>query len=384
MKDKFLAQAQSYEADMIAMLEKMVNIDSGFDCPEGINAVAHIVGDKLTEIGFSVEYQVTENGPTSLLATRKGSSPDAKEIMILGHMDTVFKKGTAAERPFRIDGEKAFGPGVLDMKSGIVIACHALKTLSDTDLFKHNITCFFCGDEETGHPLTDTKDAHLALAKGKDAVFNMETGSDTGTVVIGRSGMRYAGLSVEGIAAHSGKDPDKGASAIREMIKKVEDLYAFSENDPDVMFNAGTINGGIVANGIPANCEMRGDFRFKTAAGHDRAMKALEEIAAKQYIPNTKTTVVSNPKQGFMPMEVTEGNLGLFEVVKAQGVKLGIDIKGIEVGGCSDSCWTTFSGVPSVCAMGARGEFNHSTEEYILLYSLVERATLLALTIDAL
>lgn len=382
--EKLFNVIDGYYDNMVSTLESLVNIDSGADCPEGIKAVAEKVGGALKEIGFDVEYLDYPGIATHLLAKRKGTDPDAKDVMLIGHMDTVFPKGTAAARPFRQENGIGYGPGVLDMKSGVTIALYALKALNELDLIKNNVTVMFVGDEESGHPYTDAAAKLREVATGKDAVFNLETGSDKGTVVVGRTGIYYPEITIEGIAAHSGKDPEKGASAVRELVYKLVDLYNFADTDDDISFNAGIIKGGVAANGIPAHAEMRGDFRYKTVKSGPKILKALDEICnGKTYVPRTHTKLVCDPNRGFIPMEKTPQNMALYEIVKEQGKKVGVDIEAITVGAGSDSCYTSVVGAPTVCAMGARGELNHSAEEYMHLDSLTERAKILALSIMA-
>lgn len=382
--EKLYSLIDSYYDNMVGTLEKLVNIDSGADSPEGISKVAHNIGDILKDLHFDVEYLDYPGIATHLRAKRKGKAPDAKDVMIIGHMDTVFPKGTAEARPFHTENGLGYGPGVLDMKSGITIALYALKAMDALDIINNNITVMFVGDEESGHPYTDAAEKLKEEATGKDAVFNMETGSDKGTVVLGRTGIYYPEITIEGIAAHSGKDPEKGASAVRELVYKLVDLYNFSDTDDDISFNAGIISGGVAANGIPAHAEMRGDFRYKTVKSGPKILKALDEICNnKTYVPRTHTKLVCDPKRGFIPMEKTAGNVALYEIVKEQGKKIGVDIEGITVGAGSDSCYTSVVGAPTVCAMGARGELNHSAQEYMQLDSLTERAKILALSIMA-
>lgn len=378
-----LERIENYQKDMESFLEKLVNIDSGKDCPDGIKEVAETIGEQLQGLGFAVEYISSPGLPTHVIAKRKGTLTNPKNIMIIGHMDTVFSRGTVAKRPFSIKEGKAYGPGVLDMKSGITISLFALKALQEEGWDAHNITVFFCGDEENGHPTTNAKELYLDYAKNMDAVFNMETGADSGTVVIGRRGCMYPVIQVEGVASHSGKDPEKGASAIRELAHKIGELYKMDNFEKGIAFNAGVISGGIVANGIAAYAECQADCRFNKNEDYQYILEFLDKVVKEVHVPGTKTTLLYDEKRTFMPMEITDGNLSLYEVVRTQGEKLGIDIKGIYVGAGSDSCWTTKAGAPTVCAMGARGELNHSENEYLSLYSLVERAQLLALTIQA-
>ena len=376
-----LSKIDGYEPEMIEVLKSTVNIDSGRDCPEGIKQVAEIFGGKMKEFGFEVEYLDYPGFTTHVIGRRKSSNPNAKKVMVIGHMDTVFSKGAAAERPFKIVDGKGYGPGVLDMKSGITIGIFACRALAEvgTDV---DMTLFFCGDEESGHPNSDAAKLFEEFAKDKDACFNMETGADNGTVVVGRRGCMYPEIHIQGIASHSGKDPEKGASAIQEMALKITDMYKINNPDEGIAYNAGKIYGGIVANGIAAECHCLGDFRFKRMDQYDYIMNFAKEVCEKNYNPRTKTTLVIDEHRTFIPMEQTEGNMKLYEIVKAQGEKLGIDVQAIYVGAGADSCYTVKGGAPTVCAMGARGELNHSENEYIHISSLTERAKLLALTIQ--
>lgn len=366
---------------MEAFLEKLVNIDSKIDNPEGIAQVAHIIGDKLKEIGFSVEYLCGGELPTHVYAERKSGNPEAKNVLVTGHMDTVFDKGTVKERPFRIDGDKAYGPGVADMKSGITIALHALQVLLEEGWDKHNVVVCFAGDEEAGHPETDFKERLIALAKNIDVAFNFETGVDNGDLVVARRGVMYPIFTVEGVSAHSGKDPDKGASAIKELAHKILDAYALDDKERGINFNAGLIRGGVVANGIAGHAEVEADFRFDKAADKDYIVEGLKKVCEKVYVPNTKTTLTIEESRTFLPMEKLPGADEIFALMQEQAGKIGREINPITVGSGSDSCWTTFAGVPTICAMGGRGGLNHSELEYLFIDSLTDRAQIFALTL---
>lgn len=382
MIEQISKKVDEYDDDMISLLEKLVSIDSGRDNPDGIDEVAHIVGDILDSIGFEVEYLKNSGICTHVLAHKEGTGK--KNAMVIGHIDTVFAKGTAAKRPFVIKDGKAYGPGVLDMKSGVVIALSALKALHDLDWDEKDITVLFCGDEESGHAVLNTPELFLREAKGKDAVFNMETGSDDGAVVVGRKGVIYPDMTVKGIDVHAGKDPQKGASAVLELANKIVDLHNLTDYESGITYNVGVIKGGTVANAVAGEAHAKIDIRFKTCEQGEKALNDLRKVAEKTYVKGTHTTI-SHEKISFMPMEKTEGGMKLFGIVQEQGRKLGIEpeIKPIFVGGGSDACWTVMAGVPTVCAMGARGELNHGEHEYIQAYSLNERAKLLACSIVA-
>lgn len=379
--NELIQKCADHQLEMVRFLERIVNIDSKIDNPEGIREVAEIIGDKLEYLGFEVKYLDGDGLPTHVYAIRKGNKSNAKNIMILGHMDTVFDKGTAKERPFTIIEDKAYGPGVADMKSGITIALFAIQSLSEIGWNEHNLTVFLCGDEEAGHPNTNVKDKLIEVAKGMDAVFNMETGFDNGDVVVSRRGVLYPEFIVEGISAHSGKDPDKGANAIKEIAHKVGELYKLDDSVKGINFNAGIIKGGIVANGVAGHAELYGDFRFDKAADLDYIKQSLTKVAGEIHVPKTKTSLKIDDNRTFLPMEMVEGSQELIKLIQEQAKKIGREVNPIMVGSGSDSCWTTLAGVPTICAMGGRGGLNHSENEYLYIESLTDRAQLLALSI---
>ena len=378
--EQLLKSIEAKHDKMVNFLETLVNIDSGNDSPEGVAKVARIVGGKLQEMHFDVEYLEYPGACTHLLAKKKGTGD--KEVMIIGHMDTLFPVGTAAARPFTIKDDKAYGPGVLDMKGGIAIALFALEALYESGWNDKNITVFFAGDEEFAHPKTNAPELFEQHARGKDAVFNMETASAGRAVLVGRKGNIHPELIVRGISAHAGADLDKGASAIVELAHKIIAVNNLTDFSRGLTFNCGVIKGGTVANAVADFASVVIDMRYLTVADGEYGIESLRKIAAQSVVPGT-TTEVANLRERFTPMEVTEGNLKLYEIVREQGRKLGLDIAKKVGGGASDAGWTVRAGAPSICSMGALGALNHSDREYIFLAGLVERAKLLALSVDA-
>lgn len=380
---KIFEAIDSKEPAMISFLEKLVNIDSAKDNLEGIHQVASHIKDKLTEIGFDeVKLIETPNAPTHVFGHKKAKDPNAKKVMIMGHMDTVFPKGTTAQRPFTIKERKAFGPGVLDMKSGITIGLFTMESLLENGWQDKDVTVFFCGDEENAHPTTNAAELFMEFAKDKDAIFNMESGRPDGGVIIGRKGTAKPTFRIKGIGAHAGNEPEKGASAILEAAHKIIEIHKLTNMEKGTTFNVGTIKGGVVFNAVPDNATFEVDIRALTLAEMDQAIESLKKVAEKTYIPGTETTI-EDAEAAFPPMETTEKVKSLFALVQEQGKKLDIDINGFVVGGGSDAAWTVKAGAATVCSMGCRGGLNHSIDEYILLDGLTERAKLLALCIDA-
>ena len=227
MLDKIIETIDAKTEEMKNFLAQMVNIDSGVDNPEGIAQVAGIIGDKLAKLNFVVEYLDCPGICTHLRAKKNGGSD--QEVMIIGHMDTLFPKGTVAARPFTIKDGKAFGPGVLDMKGGITVALFALEALYASGWNDKNVTVFFCGDEETNHPKTNAADLFEQEAKGKIAVFNMETASAGQAVLVGRKGNMHPKIVVKGVSAHAGADLTKGANAVVALSHKVIEINKLTD-----------------------------------------------------------------------------------------------------------------------------------------------------------
>lgn len=381
MMERILTDIAEKEQSMLSFLEKLVNIDSCVDHPEGIEQVAHIVGDRLTKLGFAVQYLDYPGVCTHLLAHKKGSGN--KNVMIMGHMDTVFPKGTVSVRPFSRKDDKAYGPGVLDMKGGITTSLFALEAMYSNGWQDKNITVFFVGDEEPGHPNSNAVELFEREAINMDAVFNIESGRVDGGIVIGRKGVAMPELFIKGQSAHAGNDPEKGASAIKELAYKTIELEKLTNFDTGTIVNVGIIKGGISQSVIPDEAYAKLSVRCFNMHEGDKVIAAIKEIAAKNYVAGTQTKL-TNERFLYMPMETTAAVMRLLELVQEQGRKIGIqEIKGNIMGAGSDAAWPARLGVPVVCSMGPRGGLNHSDKEFILINSLVERAKLLALCIDA-
>lgn len=381
MEKNILEQIKNEETEMLGFAEKIVNIDSGYDCPEGVAEVAHIVGDFLAKLDFKIEYLETPNEPVQILATRP--CPGKKKVMLMGHMDTVFPKGTVAARPFRIENGIAYGPGVMDMKSGIAIGLYTLKALIDNKWSDTDLTVFFVGDEEINHPKTNAVENFKKYGKGMDVVFNMEPGRTEGEVVTGRKGLWRPKIKVEGVAAHSGNEPEKGASAIIELAHKAIDITALTNFATGTTYNVGVFNGGRLANIIPDESLAKLDVRFKTIEEADKAKENVKEILAKTYIQRTTTTLIDEGVVDYMPpFEETPAGLKLYEFLRKQAEKLGQPPLGrLYVGGSSDAGYTTMVGAPTICSMGPKSVGAHSNNEYAYVESYVPRAQLLAMAI---
>lgn len=376
MKEDVFAYIDDHKAQMMDLWQDLVNQDSPASYREGVDLVAKRVFKELEEAGASTRWD--EEGK-ALIAEIPGDS--RAPVLLLGRMDTVFPVGEAARRPFTVEGSRVTGPGALDMKGGVAVMLSALKALHSAGFSGRPLKVILVSDEEIAHNGSKATVMLQREARGCAACFNCETGYEDNSLVIGRKGGVVFKAAVHGIAAHAGNNPRQGRSAIWEMAKKIDDIQNMTDRDKGITFNVGTIKGGTVSNAIPDYCEVEGDIRFQDPDISPLVKEELLKVLNHTYIEGTKTELLLY-HEGMLPMKMTEENRKLFEFVKKTGEENGIPVsEGKLVGGGSDSGYVVYAGVPTVCAMGVKGRFNHTRDEYALKDSLFERAKLLGAVI---
>ena len=376
MKEDVFAYIDDHKAQMMDLWQDLVNQDSPASYREGVDLVAKRVFKELEEAGASTRWD--EEGK-ALIAEIPGDS--RAPVLLLGHIDTVFPVGEAARRPFTVEGSRVTGPGALDMKGGVAVMLSALKALHSAGFSGRPLKVILVSDEEIAHNGSKATVMLQREARGCAACFNCETGYEDNSLVIGRKGGVVFKAAVHGIAAHAGNNPRQGRSAIWEMAKKIDDIQNMTDWDKGITFNVGTIKGGTVSNAIPGYCEVEGDIRFQDPDISPFVKEELLKVLNHTYIEGTKTELLLY-HEGMLPMKMTEENRKLFEFVKKTGEENGIPVsEGKLVGGGSASGYVVYAGVPTVCAMGVKGRFNHTRDEYALKDSLFERAKLLGAVI---
>lgn len=376
MKEDVFAYIDDHKAQMMDLWQDLVNQDSPASYREGVDLVAKRVFKELEEAGASTRWD--EEGK-ALIAEIPGDS--RAPVLLLGHIDTVFPVGEAARRPFTVEGSRVTGPGALDMKGGVAVMLSALKALHSAGFSGRPLKVILVSDEEIAHNGSKATVMLQREARGCAVCFNCETGYEDNSLVIGRKGGVVFKAAVHGIAAHAGNNPRQGRSAIWEMAKKIDDIQNMTDWDKGITFNVGTIKGGTVSNAIPGYCEVEGDIRFQDPDISPFVKEELLKVLNHTYIEGTKTELLLY-HEGMLPMKMTEENRKLFEFVKKTGEENGIPVsEGKLVGGGSDSGYVVYAGVPTVCAMGVKGRFNHTRDEYALKDSLFERAKLLGAVI---
>lgn len=365
-----------HREEMLALWREMVNQESGSADKAGVDRVQGMVKGILEREGATVrivEYETAGN----MLVAEIGRERSKPAVIFMGHVDTVFKTGTVEKRPFTIRDGNAYGPGVLDMKGGIVAFLYAITALRYAGFSERPIKILLAGDEETGHFASNAAEIFIREAAGAIAAFNCETGFTDDAIVIGRKGVARFDMEVRGVAAHVGNDPENGRSAIVEIAHKLIEIDKLTNWNEGTSFNVGVIEGGTVPNATPDYAKIKIDVRFADEDAIPKISKQLEQIAAKTFVPGTTTVLTAGI--GFKPMKTTEGVRRLAVLVKKISAENGFgEPYEKTVGGGSDSAYTVIAGVPTVCAMGVKGGRNHSEEEYAVIESVFERSKLLA------
>lgn len=377
MKHREVAQwIDNNQEDQRKFLEALVNIDSGSSDISGIEKVAEAVKNELKELGFTVHLFPFEKAGTYLMA-EKESGEKKKKTILLGHMDTVFEKGTVAERFYREEGEYAYGPGILDMKGGISQIIYALKGLGEAGESLDHIRVILVGDEEVGHLQSEAVTLMKEHSRDADFVFCCESGRMDGKYVTERKGVASAVLEVFGKSAHSGNDFSSGRNAILEIADKLIKISQWNEPDLSLTISPGIIKGGTVINAVPDYARAEIDIRFTDPEKLEHFFLESKETMQNSYIEDTQVNY--SPIVEYQTMghdENTEKILKLVNGVLKKLEKPPLETCG--VGGGADSSFFSRWGIPTICAFGPQGQGNHTTEECILLGSLVERTRLLA------
>lgn len=371
----------AHKQEMLDLWRDLVNTESGNTTQKsGVDQVCERLSQELKACGTDIEIVEMEKKGNFLLGNW-GKENKKEPVLFIGHMDTVFKEGAAVKNPFRIDEDgKAYGPGVLDMKAGLTIAVFVVKALTEAGYSDRPIRIAFAGDEENGHRESTAGQVMLKACEGMAAAFNFETGYPDDGLVVGRKGSFRMNVTVKGVAAHSGNAPEKGRNAILEMSHKVIELQKLNDYENGTSINVGIISGGTVVNAVPDNCSISIDIRYTEKKRLDKMIEDIDKILEKTYVDGTSTT--SEKSEPSAVMEASEKVMALFHHIEKTALETGYgNVKPIKVGGWSDSSLAAGVGIPVVCGLGAKGEGNHSPNEYAIVDSLFSRAKLIAASV---
>lgn len=368
----------AHRGEMVELLEAAVNIDSGSSHKQGADRMASLMESFLGGAGLETRRHPLANFGDCLSA-RLRSADNTDHVLLLGHMDTVFPIGTAGRRPFRIEGENAYGPGVADMKAGIVMNAFVARAFAEVAPDAAPIHILFTGDEEIASPSSRT--ITLEKAKGARAVFNAEPGRPSGNVVTSRKGAFFIDFEVKGVAAHAGVAPEKGASAIDALARKVVELHQLADLERGISANVGTIRGGMTVNTVADHAQAQLDVRYPPGVSTEELHAKILEIIQRHSVRNTHAHVTHEGI--FLPLTASEASLQLLARYQACAKQLDMKVEGEFTGGSADSGLTASVGAPTLCATGPVGGDVHTEREWLKIDTIVPRAQAVALTILA-
>lgn len=363
---------------MLAMLEEMVNIDSGSFNKAGIDAVGAVVSRFMAANGIRVETVAQAKHGDCLRALGRAPAGGAnRSIVLMGHRDTVFPDGEAKRRPFRIANGTAYGPGVADMKAGLVMNAFVLAAFEKFGGAPAPMVALFTGDEEIGSP--EGRAVIEAEARNARVVFNSEPGRVSGNVVSGRKGGVFSHFAIEGRAAHSGGNFKDGISAIGELAHKIVAIHALTDLGAGITLNVGLVSGGQSVNTVAPHAEGQIDLRYVEPPQRARVMAEIERIVQKSFVPGTTARLTVRGE--FLPLVQSPAAKAMLDLYKTAAGATGFKTEGEFTGGCADSGFTAGVGAPTLCGVGPVGGKAHSPDEFLDVESIVPRAQALARTI---
>ena len=370
----YLPKLQAYQHELLQRLECIVNIDSGTGQVEGVNVIVELLKQWMEELGFNVSLHPSEQLGNNLVARRCGKG--SRRLLLVGHVDTVYAQGAAQARPFRIVDGLASGPGVIDMKSGVLMGIYALRVLLEAGFEEYGELCVvFNNDEEVGSP--GSIPLLRNIARQVDLGLVLEPSRSAEVITNARKGADRYVMNVTGVPAHSGAEPFKGRSAVIELAHKMIAVHNLHTIFPGMTFNVTRISSSEPLNVVPDAARCHISVRSYDEAGLNRAEEALQQIATGCSIPGTRTQV--ERARGRVPYAATPQIMRLVEIAQLEGRGLGLSIVAERKGGVSDANGLVAAGVPVLDSLGPVGGGMHDLQrEYLRVDSLPLRGALLA------
>jgi glutamate carboxypeptidase len=366
-------KAQQAQPSFLKHLEQIVNIDSQTNDAPGLIQVEKLVIDRLKSVGADIKtVPAKPNAGNTIIATIAGTGRG--KILLLAHTDTVFKRGTVAQRPFKIVNNQAFGPGVMDDKGGILLGIEALKIIKETN-FKNfeTITFLINPDEETGS--IGSRELIKTTAKKHDVALVLEFGSPQDKVTSWRKGIGTYGIKVKGRAAHAGAEPEKGCNALMEAAHQTLQLSKLGNPRKQTTINFTIFQAGDRRNIIPDTANVEADVRVLEASEFDRLKNDFTRITKNKLLPCTQIEIQATPgRPPFPPNSQTDALVKKAVAIYQQiGLKLGVEGSG----GGTDGNYAAIVGTSTLDALGPVGGGAHGATEYIDLDRIAPRIYLL-------
>ena len=352
-----------------------MQIDSGTGDVAGVAAVGAILKVELENLGAKVESApatvpgVADNLVATLTGTGKG------RILLIAHMDTVFPKGTVAQRPYKVVGDHGIGPGAGDDKAGIVSAVCALRVLHQLKFRDYaGITLLLNSNEETGS--VGTRDLIRAKAKESDVVINLERGVPPDGLEVARKGSAVITVEIIGRAAHAGLEPEKGRNAILEASHQALQMGSLADSAKQTSVNVTMIQGGNATNVIPDHALIKADVRAFTPEEFDRVEKGLSKLASETIVPEIQ--VKASMSRLFPPWPPSASTEALLTRARKLYAEMGLKLAEVPVGSSADVAFAAETGTPSIDGVAIMAGGAHGVDDHADLSSIVPRVYLLS------
>ncbi|MGH9326696.1 MAG: M20 family metallopeptidase [Terriglobia bacterium] len=357
---------------MLRDLRRAVEIESPSDSKPAVDRMAAFFADECRRLGGLVELSSHQSAGAALTAEFWSAHHPAKPLLILGHTDTVWSLGTLPQMPFRVQNGRAYGPGILDMKAGIVCGLWAIRAMRQAGIQPGSpVRLFLNSDEERGS--TAFRSRIMAEARRARACLVLEPAAQGGALKTARKGVGVFQLVAEGRMAHAGINPAAGVNAISELAHQLVHLEKLARSSSSLTLNVGVIEGGTRPNVVPERAAARVDVRVATVRDGERITRQLRGL--KPVLPGAKLRISGGINR--QPMERRMAQV-LFEHARQLGVQLGMKLKEASTGGGSDGNFSAALGIPTLDGLGAVGDGAHARHEYVTVRDLPRRAALLA------
>jgi glutamate carboxypeptidase len=369
-----LAAVTARLPDALSLLETLVNMDTSSRAAAALAEAGRWIESQLRALDFDVErHDRPSHGPVLI---GRSSGRGRHRVLLLAHYDTVFEPGEPSRRPFTVRGARAYGPGVADMKGGVITLWEVLRFLraAGWDGYR-TLTVIHNPDEETG---SETSRSLIELeGRSADYCLVFEPGRPDGSIVTARKGIAHFTLTVTGRAAHAGVAPQEGASAVLALARKIVAIHALNDYARGLTLNTIVTRGGTRANVVPDEAVSQIDMRTPTMIAGQEAVARLQAIAAAHDVPGTHAVLTGGIDRP--PFEPGPGGAVLLSLARAHARSLGFTLKDTTTGGGSDGNLIAALGVPVLDGLGAVGGAFHSPDEYLETGTIPPRAALAAL-----
>ena len=377
LAQQFQERFKDRQEQIVSLTRALVEMESPSGDEPGSRAVVDLLAGAAAEAScVTVIQRVDAPGFGQHLVIRAFERQnDAGTVLIVGHTDTVHPRGSIVERPWHVEGNRIYGPGIFDMKANCALAIAALHACDDLRIVpRHGVTLALTCDEEVGSlsgwPLLE----RLARGSTVRCGLVLEPPVKGGSVKTGRKGTGIFTMKVEGRAAHAGLDPEKGASAILELARQIERLHALNNSGSGITVNVGVIQGGTRSNVVAAEAEAEIDARFSTVEELQQLEQAL--LKTKAFDERVRVTVTGGINRP--PLERTPKVTELFELARSIASSIGFELREAQVGGASDGNFLAAMGIPVLDGLGMDGDGAHAAHEHIIVDDIPRRGALLA------